>query len=105
MGCGSSKEQKNDTTEPYVRHKQGEKVNITKLTHGDAEKEVQLTIVKQLGQKGIREFYKFTQSLGEGTFGHVGLGIHRKTGAERAIKVISWESYPKKHRHMIHREI
>lgn len=53
----------------------------------------------------IKDDYKFTKKLGEGSFGVVRKAVHKQTGEEVAIKIISKAQMTEQDREGLHNEI
>lgn len=46
-------------------------------------------IAESIGQADVFEFYHLDVTIGQGQFGQVKLGVHKKTGQKVAIKIMT----------------
>ena len=64
-----------------------------------------LALRKAIGYQHFTDFYEMKSDLGEGKFGLVKLGIHKKTGEKVAIKIIKKDSMVNKDLELVRSEI
>lgn len=64
-----------------------------------------LALRKAIGYQHFTDFYEMKTDLGEGKFGLVKLGIHKKTGEKVAIKIIKKDSMDNKDLELVRSEI
>ena len=72
----------------------------------EVEKQEWLTAIKKvIGYADLFDFYDFGDALGQGKYGLVKKGIHKKTGKEVAIKIVKKKDLTLKDKEMLKREI
>ena len=64
-----------------------------------------LALKKAIGYQSLQETYDFENDLGEGKFGVVKLGVHKKSGEKVAIKIINKKSMDQKDLELVRSEI
>lgn len=62
-------------------------------------------IKKSIGYANVFDFYELRDNLGQGKYGVVKLGIHKKTGKEVAIKIVKKKDLNIKDQELLKREI
>jgi serine/threonine protein kinase len=62
-------------------------------------------IKRAIGYANVFDFYEFRENLGQGKYGVVKLGIHKKSSREVAIKIVKKRDLSIKDQELLKREI
>jgi serine/threonine protein kinase len=62
-------------------------------------------IKKAIGYANLNDFYDLKQNLGQGKYGIVKMGVHKKTQKEVAVKIVKKKDLSVKDQELLKREI